>query len=133
MAEITHHMNRSTDQTCVGNSTSVVTGSYNIGINRICKIRVEAYIYDTAAPSNMDYGIFEILVSRATGAAVIRRSVTIVPFVLPGTLAGSTVSSALVNGPAGNGNTIQTTFTNPSTGGRSIRVIGDFKLITIQD
>lgn len=133
MAEISRHTSRSTDHICVGNSAVVVTGSYNIGSQRICKARIEVYIYDVNTPANSDFAVFEIFFLRGGNGAVIRRTVAVIPFVLPGTLSGSAVTSALVNGPAGNGNTIETRFTNPSTGNRSIRVITDFHLITIQD
>lgn len=133
MAEVSHHGAKVVDQLCVGNSAVIVTGSYNIGQSRLCKVKVEAYIYDTATPANSDFGEFIIFFRRFTNGAAIVRSVSLVPFTLPGTLAGSAVSSALINGAAGTGNTIVTRFTNPSTGNRSIRVISDFQLITIQD
>jgi hypothetical protein len=130
MANIQRHDNKVTDQTCVGNSTTVVTGSYNIGQNRLCKVRVELYILSGAS---IDFGVYEILFVRGTNGASITRSVAIVPLVFPGVTAGASVGVSLVNGPAGNGNTIQTTFTNPASGNRTIRVISDFLLKTIQD
>lgn len=133
MALFTKHPPISSDQVCIGNSSVIVTGHYNVGTLRLCIVKVLAVILDANAPSNIDYGEFTIFFRRFNNGVAIIRSVADTPFSLPGTLAGSTVGSRLINGPAGNGNTIETIFTNPPSGNRSIRVIADFSLTTIQD
>lgn len=120
---INNHDAKETDQSSV-NGATVVTGTYNVGTNKIGRAEIEAWIYDEGAPANIGYGRFVICFHRYGGNAVIDSTDAVIPLKTPGTLAGSSV------GASASGMTIKTTFTGPV--GKTVRVIGAFRLLTIQ-
>lgn len=121
---IVRHQTKDTDQNSV-NGATVVTGSYNVDVNKLGRVRVLATIYDTVALANIGIGEFVIAFHRYGGNAVIDSTDAVIPLKTPGTLNGATV------GVSASGPTITTTFTGVV--GRTIRVIASFELTTIQD